>query len=104
MACFYEMNELGLPFEKKSLNTSEVEPTGADVEEAEQSTRTFYTLRVCKDCRATWMESIQAWFRKDLEEKYPTEPTGEADIPVRINGSVRFLTKEQYYSERRHHE
>lgn len=88
MACFYEMNELDIPFEQKVLQTEGATP----------ETKTFYTLRVCKDCRAAWMEAIQAWFQKELKEEYPTEPSTEACIPVRINGSVRFLTEEQFYA------
>ncbi|HYE73562.1 MAG TPA: hypothetical protein VEF04_09525 [Blastocatellia bacterium] len=41
MACLYEMGELGLPFEKSDR---------------------FFTLRVCKDCRADWMSAIKTWF------------------------------------------
>lgn len=49
MACFYEMNELGLPFE-----LVKTEKHGQ-----------FYTLRVCKDCRAGWMKAIKEWFFKE---------------------------------------
>ncbi|MBE3120164.1 MAG: hypothetical protein IMZ50_15600 [Candidatus Atribacteria bacterium] len=46
MACFYQMQELGLPFKE------EVTPDGI----------TFYTLRVCKSCRGEWMAAIENWF------------------------------------------
>jgi hypothetical protein len=45
MACFYEMDELGLPFSHTAVDG-----------------RRFYTLRVCKDCRADWMKEQQEWF------------------------------------------
>ena len=45
MACFYEMNELNIPFEKMEFDEIR-----------------FYTLRVCKDCRADWMLSIKKWW------------------------------------------
>ena len=50
MSCFYEMNELALPFAKVQNPLSTNLP------------REFYTLRVCKNCRSEWMESIQAWW------------------------------------------
>ena len=46
MACFYEMRETGLPFELQTVGD-----------------RTFYTLRVCKTCRAEWMDFLKLWFR-----------------------------------------
>ena len=50
MACFYQMSELGLPFE--------------------EDTEGRYTLRVCKSCRADWMTAIKAWFEnKPLTEE-----------------------------------
>lgn len=53
MACFYEMMELGLPFEKDKLfETSDPREDGVN----------FYTLRVCKDCRSQWMKAIKNWF------------------------------------------
>jgi hypothetical protein len=51
MACLYEMNELHIPFEKVSVK-----------EDGMDRGRSFYTLRVCKECRADWMAAIQWWF------------------------------------------
>lgn len=44
-ACLYQMEELGIPFDQVII---------AD--------RTFYTIRVCKICRAEWLTSIKRWF------------------------------------------
>ncbi len=83
MACFYEMAELGVPFEKLALRGSLLEkvigrekhPWGTtdtfsntwrnrdDVEKLDEQMRVFYTLRVCKGCRADWLDAIQKWFR-----------------------------------------
>ncbi len=46
MACFYAMEETGLPFDKKASGDRE-----------------FYTLRVCKTCRADWMQFLGLWFQ-----------------------------------------
>lgn len=82
MACFYDMTELDVPFENFGIYGSVVEfgglvpnrlgnislpgetasfkPPGPD---AKQSLHDFYTLRVCKECRADWMQAIQEWFK-----------------------------------------
>lgn len=54
MACLYEMSEIGLPFELVS-----------------NGDRKFYTLRVCKDCRASWMQAIQSWFQNPEDNSDP---------------------------------
>ena len=95
MACLYDMDELGLPFKQDTLTLEKPTDDGAGYT---NTCKTFFTLRVCKEFRASWMEAIQAWFHNQLEEDYSKAMTQEADTPVRINGSVRFLTEEQYYA------
>jgi hypothetical protein len=88
MACLYEMGELGVPFEKIGLRGALVEkvvgrenrPWGEedvfsqtlrssiDVGEVDQILRVFYTLRVCKGCRANWLDRIKMWFRAPPNE------------------------------------
>lgn len=76
MACFYAMNELGMPFKCVGLHGVVLETTAernmfGDLKFAEPkwewekdaSTRSFFTLRVCKGCRAEWMTTIRDWFR-----------------------------------------
>lgn len=68
MRCFYEMGELGLPFS----------------EDAEG----FYSLRVCKSCRADWLQAIKVWFE--------TKPVGEQEAGpgetyVRHLGSTKVI-------------
>ncbi len=62
MACSYEMNELGLPFKEKYMKDSE------------NNKYLFYILRVCKQCRGSWMAAQINWFhehviiKKELDE------------------------------------
>ena len=51
MSCFYEMNELELPFE--IVETGKINS---------------YTLRVCKRCRSDWLHFIRMWFHIKLPE------------------------------------
>lgn len=46
MSCFYQMNELRVPFERDEKD---------------------FTLRVCKNCRATWMQAIENWFNSQTK-------------------------------------
>lgn len=53
MACFYDMNELNVPFKLDEATL-------------------VYSLRVCKDCRSEWMKAIQSWFNNvEQEPKSP---------------------------------
>lgn len=63
LACFYDLSELGIPFEKQE--------------------RTF-VLGICKPCRADWMDSLKAWFSSPPTSNQPTG-TG---VFVRRNGAA----------------
>jgi len=54
MSCGYDMDELGLPFMKL---------WNPDVNQ------NFYSLRVCKNCRATWMIAIRRWFNEPQHQQ-----------------------------------
>jgi hypothetical protein len=54
MACFYEMDELGLPFEKQTM----INPDAHEWNKKQN----FYLMRVCKQSRADWMAAIKKWF------------------------------------------
>lgn len=73
MACFYEMIELGLPFEKDDK---------------------FYKLLVCKDCRADWLSAIQEWFNTMVVR----ESCGSG-IFVRKHGASVEISDEEWYRE-----
>lgn len=62
MACFYEMMELGIPFEMETIRE------GGIRDDHPNEFHKFYTLRVCKDCRADWMTMIKIWWDAPLKE------------------------------------
>ena len=74
MSCSYDMSELGLPFER-AVDAS-------------------YLLDVCKNCRASWLESIKIWFN----ESATTKPIGSG-IFVRRNGINVEITEEEWARE-----
>jgi len=106
MACFYEMNELKVPFVEVAIrgvfqkwvrdDTLDFagrglrKPIFKDVSGPEHQYK-FYTLRVCKDCRATWMDAIADWF----QSAKPAENL-EANIPIRECGTTRMITREEW--------
>lgn len=105
MACFYAMNELGLPFEECAINGVYVEKIGEEKgaltgikfpvfaePKGSASNRQFFTLRVCKDCRASWMNAIQAWFTEPQKK----ESVGSG-IFVRENGATVEISEEEWY-------
>lgn len=117
MACFYDMTELKVPFKNEVLLDTDSEtltrvkdplsiPVGGNKINLTSGTvrcsgelhpRPFHTLRVCKKCRAEWMEAIEKWFNFKCENTLPSEPMDDADIPVRINGTIRYMTEEQWH-------
>jgi NMD protein affecting ribosome stability and mRNA decay len=74
MACLYEMNELGIPFEKVELGD-----------------RYYYTLKVCKQCRADWMRAIKVWFETPIIPE-----TCDSGIYVRDLGHAKQVTHEEW--------
>ena len=118
MACSYEMKELGLPFEERTV----LQPVDGDTREAkleivkpavtlplsngvtftmsgptvrtdaELSLHGLYTLRVCKECRGDWLAAIKTWFHAG--KKARTSPgTG---IFVRENGVNVEVSEEEW--------
>ena len=81
MSCFYEMNELGLPFIKQTILE------GGN----ETDKRLFYTLRVCKDCRSRWMDMIKTWFHFPFKRESP-----KTGIYVRHYGANIEVTDEEF--------
>lgn len=75
MACFYEMNELKVPFEM-------VEVGG----------KRFYTLRVCKVCRGEWMSAIKKWFTDPKQEE-----ARDSGIFIRENGATIQISESEWY-------
>lgn len=120
MSCLYAMEELGLPFygvthfglvkvdaTKPSELIKHLTPVGSDPEPKLRSGRLVcgpvntesklypvdsYCLRVCKDCRAGWMEAIKTWFNSGPE----SQSDEVRDIPVRVLGSVKMVSRREY--------
>lgn len=74
MSCLYDMEELGLPLDLSLLED-----------------RHFYTLRVCKRCRADWMMAIKRWF-----ETKPSKEDSDTGIYVRQFGANIQVTEEEF--------
>ena len=111
MACFYEMRELPVPFEQKAIRGPVVKAIGetpcclgdghpiVDYESmgaalyhgTPANLHRFYTLRVCKRCRADWMGDIAAWFR----ERPKADRCGSG-IFVRRNGATVEISREEW--------
>lgn len=113
MACFYEMQELGLPFTRKplleadpvhlklhkpaptiNLSNGQMLSIGSGEVTTDQPLggRQFYTLRVCKDCRGDWLAAIKTWF----EAPRAKEHVGSG-IFVRRNGANVEITEKEWY-------
>lgn len=113
MACFYAMNELGLPFEQKTMFTAALEDlhkvkdplkislrSGEEINlgpgtvkcTGELTPHGFFTLRVCKACRASWMDTLKQWFERIVN----VEPVSSG-IFVRRNGTNVEISEEEWY-------
>jgi len=117
MACLYDMAELGLPFEEIAVRgackdvtkgrtgrfgNEEVsaflkEPLEMQNGDKAQILNLFFTLLVCKDCRADWMSAIANWFGQVPK---PREGTGTG-VFIRDNGTNREATEEEVERMRR---
>ena len=113
MACGYAMEETGLPFKEAAIHGVVVKQTGEELlptlkikfpifetaAEAEAGGATahlsrFFTLRVCKDCRADWMGAIKAWF-----ETKPVQESCGSGIFVRRNGATVEISEEEWKAQ-----
>jgi hypothetical protein len=82
MGCFYEMDELGLPFKHKIIESK-------DSEYKEK----LYTLTVCKQCRGSWMAAQINWFRGVEEE----EESCGSGIFIKEHGAIKEISEEEWY-------
>lgn len=111
MACFYEMMELGIPFDELDIYGEVNKKVGEEYKsifgehkfrcptfekpkgrKEDQRGHKFFTLRVCKDCRADWMTAIKTWFEDTPD---PKESCGSG-IFIRENGTNREITREEW--------
>jgi len=81
MSCFYDMNELDIPFQQEKVIA----------ECCGKTSHEFYTLSVCKTCRADWMALIKLWWKTDPGNESPG--TG---IYIRELGKTIEITEEEW--------
>jgi hypothetical protein len=117
MSCFYAMEELGVPFNEIKVEGETFNRTGSqelwfgdDKEEQKRkgfrphltpvyseaatgkiTNRAFYTLRVCKACRSSWLSTLKDWF---YQKEPVARPTGTG-VFLRQFGKTYELTEEE---------
>ena len=77
MCCFYDMDEIGLPFKHEFVGKQK-----------------FYTLRVCKTCRGLWMAMQAFWFNLPDNKRKAANGSG---IYVRELGATIEISEEEWY-------
>jgi hypothetical protein len=83
------MGELEIPFEHGDLVHPELDAKVS-----------FYTLRVCKACRADWLKAIKAWYDRPAKRR---ESPGSG-IYVRDFGDTIEVTAEEFEEMRKSRE
>lgn len=88
--CFYQISEVAPDF----ICLAEVEG---------KMKGDGYLLRICKECRGKFLAHVKDWTEeckakrgKAMDANGVLEPSNEADIPVRVNGAIQWMTLEQY--------
>lgn len=118
MSCWYAMEELGVPFEQLLIQGGLFPLEGFDewsmhpddsrypkhkipryskTPSNSKFERGFYTLRVCKSCRSSWMTAIKNWFNTPDEEV----PSCGSGIFVREYGKIVEITPEEWERRRK---
>lgn len=85
MSCFYDMDELGIPFEVKRMEWTVPPASHKGV------TNDYFTLRVCKSCRADWMNQIRNWFNNVYKR-----PSCGSGIYIKHFGDNIEITREEW--------
>jgi hypothetical protein len=80
MCCMYDMEELRLPFQKQKVYIKHL-----------HSSPYFFTLTVCKRCRADWMLSLKDWFDSPIKRK-----SCGSGIFIRSLGNTIEVTEEEF--------
>ena len=113
-ACFYAMDELPIPFKLAAIHGQDIEYERTETnrfgngfpfrthhfakpdKDAEGYTHQFFTLRVCKDCRASWMGALESWF-KNVVPQYRVTTLVNSGIFVRRRGSLVEISEDEWY-------
>jgi len=69
LSCLYDLGELDIPFDIVYLQSM-----GIAVKHR------IYTLRICKGCRAEWLQSVKQWFNTSRAENL--DSNGIVTIPL----------------------
>lgn len=57
--------------------------------------KTMYSLTCCKSCRADFMDLLRRWNAGEF-----ISSPGEGDIPVRIGGTIKYITEDEWHRMR----
>jgi hypothetical protein len=106
MAAMYDLSETGIPLQQVRVTGKYAEQTGEEMltsikikvpvftEEpgTQDHEHRFYTLRVCKDCRAEWMLALRSWY---LERSNTDILSLEAQAKVAASRGEPFLETQE---------
>ncbi|MDE2095773.1 MAG: hypothetical protein KGL39_00830 [Patescibacteria group bacterium] len=114
MACFYQMKELNIPFTEVQIHGQLCQKTGErelptihtsipiyEEPTGENHNYSFYKLRVCKRCRAEWLQAIRNWYFTtpngiDSDADTPQETGIHSGIFIRENGLTKEISWEEW--------
>jgi len=106
MACFYDMDELKVPFEQYAIEgVARRKIDEKDVKGLPGWKKSvwapIYTLRVCKRCRADWLGAIEKWFldKPETEDSDGQEHRMEGPgtgIFIRERGTTKEISEEEW--------
>lgn len=95
IGCLYDLREASPLFE----------PVKATIEGVDHP-QTLWTMRICKDCRATFIRNLRHFVDTALEQRVSREIDEETDpernIPVRVDGTTVMMTEGEYAVWRLH--
>ena len=108
MAAFYQLDELGIPFDQYQISGEacgkkgerECKPFGFKVpvfkkptgKKSLQSDHKYFCIRVCKECRADWMKAVKDWYF----EAHTKQASCGSGIFVRRNGVNVEITEDEW--------
>ena len=106
MACLYDMQELNIPLKEVGFFGALGQDDGIEnsvrfpgltirkflppPDDVKPRCHTFFTMLVCKECRASWMEAIKRWHESKRENIF------SGDVPVRMLGGTEYVSEEEW--------
>ena len=107
MSCLYDMTELDMPLGTTRFQGTVAKKNGEKrvsenifnntySDNKAEISKDFYTLTLCKACRAEWMLAVQKWFNTPrVQEESP-----RSGIFVRELGYTKEISEEEWYKTR----